>query len=251
MNQPTVNLDRAAVAPRSTGFGTALRYEWINLSTLRSTWALSGLVLLLQLAFALFDSREDSPGSAQFSQGLTLLTMISAVLVAAIGVNAFGSEYRYRTISTTVLTLQSRVRLVLAKAGVVAGISVVTSLLAVLVDYVGMLTIGGTTADLAEVATGGLGAILYVMLSGLTGLALAGLTRHAVAALGVMILWPAVLETLLLSTLDLNPASLPFIAARKLAVDPSDSHWYMPLPLVALTIVLLAAAATALHRRDA
>lgn len=253
MNNPTVDLNRPSGVrpPRTGGFRSALRYEWTNLSTLRTTWVLSGLVVLLQVVYTLFDNREDTPGTTQFSSGLTLLTMITAVLVSAIGVNAFGAEFRYRTIVTTVLTVRSRVRVVLAKAVVVAGFGAVTSLVAVLVAYLGVLTIGATTAAPASVAVAGLGAVLYVTLSGLVGLALAGLTRHAVAALGVMILWPAVLETTLVGAFDVNPTSLPFISARMLAGNASDPQWYLPLPLTGVAVVLLIGAVTALSRRDA
>lgn len=249
---PTVKMNVATAGKqRSTGFGSALRYEWINLSTLRSTWVLSGLVVLLQIVYTIFDDRADTPGAGQFSSQLSLLTIVTSVLVAAIGVNAFGAEYRHRTIATTVLTLRSRMSVVLAKAVVVAAIGAVTGLLAVLVDYLGVLVIGGTTVNMGDVAGAGLAALIYVVLSGLVGLALAGLTRHAVVALGLVIVWPGILEPLLAQALDLDPVAFPFLALRSLARVSAEPEWYLALPLVSLTAVLIAGTVVALSRRDA
>ncbi|MFD0491254.1 ABC transporter permease [Saccharopolyspora spinosporotrichia] len=208
------------------------------------------MAVLLQVVHALYDDRTGVSGADQFSSGLRLTTMIAAVLVSAIGVNVFGAEYRYRTIATTVLTVQSRARVVLAKVAVVAGFGASASLLAVLVDYLGVLLSGATTDDPVGMAVAGLGAVLYVTLSGLVGLALAGLARHAVAALAVVLLWPTVLEPLLVSGLEISPKVLPFLATGALAEVVPEPQWYLALPLAGLATILLVAAGTALSRRD-
>lgn len=144
--------------------------------------------------------------------------------------------------------LRSRLPIVVAKATVVAGSCVVTSTLAVLVAL-GVLIIGGTTVHPASVTAAGFGAALYVTLSGLIGLALAGLARHAVTALAAMIVWP-VLELTLASALDLDPLSMPFVAARELADVSTDPQWSLSLPLTSLAALLLVGTVTALSRRD-
>ncbi|GAB3285824.1 ABC transporter permease [Parasphingorhabdus pacifica] len=244
------NQQAEAASPGAGGFGAALRYEWTNLRTLRSPWVLSGLAVLLQLVYTLLDDREGSTGFRQFSSGLQLLTLITFALVAAIGVNAFGSEYRYRTITTTTLVTRSPARIVLAKAAAVGGIATMTALLVIAVDYLGVLLLGGAALDPARAAVAGFGAIVYLVLSALIGLALAGLTRSAVAALGAIILWPGVLETTLVGAADVAPDSMPFLSARQLAVT-SDPQWYLPLLLAGLTTVLLAGTVAALSWRDA
>ncbi|MGN5382340.1 histidine kinase [Streptomyces lasalocidi] len=167
----------------------ALRYTWAGLRTLRSTWVLSGLVVLLQLCFALADSRVGSTGTEQFIKGLSLMPLLTAVLIAALGVNTFGMEYRHRTIATTVLTLRSPARIVAAKALVVAAVGTGTAGVAAAVDYLGVLTIGQTSPDSGRALAAAGATVLYVTLTGLVGLAVAGLTRSAVAALCIAVLW--------------------------------------------------------------
>ncbi|MEU6221952.1 hypothetical protein ABZ845_31310 [Streptomyces sp. NPDC047022] len=228
----------------------ALRYAWAGLRTLSSTWVLTGLVVLLQLCFALADNRTGSTGTEQFTKGLTLMPVLTAVPVAALGVNAFGMEYRHRTITTTVLTLRSRAWIVAAKALVVAALGAVTAGVAAAVDYLGVLTIGRTVPDSGRALAAAGATVLYVALTGLVGLALAGLTRNAVAALSIVVLWPAVLEPLLTAALELDTRVVPFAAAKQLAEAGSGAHGYEALPLVALTALLLAGSTLALSRRD-
>ncbi|PNE40594.1 ABC transporter permease [Streptomyces noursei] len=229
----------------------ALRYAWAGLRTLRSTWVLSGLVVLLQLGFALTDNRTGSTGTEQFTKGLSLMPLLTTVPIAALGVNAFGMEYRHRTITTTVLTLQSRAWIVAAKALVVAALGAVTAAVAAAVDYLGVLTIGQTTPDSGPALAAAGATALYVTLTGLVGLALAGLTRSAVAALSITVLWPLVLEPLLANALNLDSRMVPFAAAKQLAAATPGAHGYEALPLLALTALLLAGNALALSRRDA
>jgi ABC-2 type transport system permease protein len=228
----------------------ALRYAWAGLRTLRSTWVLSGLVVLSQLCFALVDTRTGTTGTEQFTKGLALMPLLTAVPIVALGVNAFGMEYRHRTITTTLLTLQSRAWIVAAKALVVAALAAVTAGIAAAVDYLGVLTIGQTEPDPGRaLATAG-ATVLYVVLTGLVGLALAGLIRNAVAALSIAVLWPGVLEPLLLVAFHLDPWALPFTAAKQLAGAEAGAHGYEALPLLALTALLLAGSTLALSRRD-
>ncbi|MFE6554273.1 hypothetical protein ACFVHS_38665 [Streptomyces sp. NPDC057746] len=228
----------------------AIRYTWTGLRTLRSTWVLTGLVVLLQLCFALVDNRTGTTGTQQFTKGLSLMLLLTSVPIVALGVNAFGMEYRHRTITTTILTLGSRAWIVTAKALVVAAFGVLTAGIAAGVDYLCVLTIGHASPDPKRALVAACTAVLYVMLSGLVGLALAGLTKNSVVALSVAVLWPGVVEPLLISALRLDPQVVPFTAAKLLAQTPADAHGYDVLPLLVLTVLLLAGSALSLSQRD-
>ncbi len=228
----------------------ALRYTWVGLRTLRSTWVLSGLVVVLQLCFALADGRTGLTGTQQFIKELSLMPLLTAVLIAALGVNTFGMEYRHRTITTTVLTLRSPAWIVAAKALVVAAVGAGTAGVAAAVDYLGVLTIGQTAPDSHRALAAAGATVLYVTLTGLVGLAVAGLTRNAVAALCIAVLWPAVVEPLLVAALRLDPRVVPFTAAKRLVEAGAAEHGYEALPLLALTALLLTGSALVLSRRD-
>ena len=245
-SSPT-NADQRLRSPN--GFGAALRYEWTSLRTLRSTWVLSGLAVLLQLVYAPLSGGGSSTGLDEFESGLGIVELIGAVLIAAIGVNAFGSEYRHRTIEVTALTLRSPTRIVLAKSAVTAGIAAVAGLAAVLVDWLGTLTFAGQMPDPGPAALAGLGAIAYLVLSGIIGVALAALTRHAVLALGAILLWTGGLEALIGGKLHLPTAAMPFLAAKQ-GIITSEPQWSLGLPLIGLAAVLLVGAIAVFSRRD-
>ena len=235
---------------RPSALTGALRYEWAAARSLRSTWLLCGLLLLAQLAFAALDDHTRTSPTAQFTQGLSLMTLITALFVTALGVMSFGADFRHRTIVPSALTVRSRTAIVAAKSVVVGALGAVTALLAAGIDYAAVLLLGGGVPDAGTALGTTTATVLYVALSGLTGLAAAGLMRSAVAALTVTAVWQLVLEVLVVQFLKLDPASMPFLALSRLADGDPGTHAYQALPLILLTAAGLAGAAFSLARRD-
>lgn len=236
--------------PRPSSLISALRYEWAAARSLRSTWLLLGLLIVAQLGYTAIDHRAGIPPTHQFASGLSLLTLITALFVTALGVMSFGADFRHRTIVPMALTVRSRTAIVAAKAAVVAGLGGATALLAVGIDYAGVLVLGGGTPEAGTAVSTASATILYVVLAGLVGLAAAGLLRSAVAALAITAVWQVVLEALVVQFLKVNPLVMPFLALRELSTDIPGTHAYQALPLVALTAAGLIAATVSLSRRD-
>ncbi|MDA3624820.1 hypothetical protein OU415_05175 [Saccharopolyspora sp. WRP15-2] len=138
-------------------------------------------------------------------------------------------------------------RVVLAKAVVVAGIGAATSVLAVLVSFLGLLVHFGPVVDPVRGAAAGSGTVLHIMLCGLLGLALAGLTRSALAAYASLLAW-LIGEQLVLDHVD--PNILPFFSGFWLADVSPEYDWTPALPMVALTAAALVGAVVAVSRRD-
>ncbi|GAB2667026.1 hypothetical protein GCM10027271_28140 [Saccharopolyspora gloriosae] len=228
------------------GFGAALRYEWTGLRTLRAPWLLAGAALLLQVLVAVYTMTKDLSAAEAFDQSFALTPKLAALLVAAIGVNVFATDYRNKTITTTLLAVRSRTHVVLAKTALTAAVGAVVSLAAVAITYV-LLRPG----DLAMVSTVGAGLLLYVVLSALFGLALAGLTRSSAVALSAVLLVPLLLEPMLVLASRLELAALPFAATAQLFQNPDAASWWMPLPLLGITAALSVATTVLLSRRDA
>lgn len=231
--------------PRA-GFGAALRYEWTGLRTLRTPWLLAGGAVLLQLLTAVNALTKDVSAEKAFEQSFGLTPKLAALFVAAIGVNMFATDYRNRTIITTMLAVHSRNHIVLAKMALTTAVGAVVSLASVAVTYLVLLP-----APSSLVFTIGAGVVLYVVLSALFGLALAGLTRNAAAALSVVLLMPLLLEALLVASLNLDTSVVPFVSAAALFQNPDTASWWMPLPLLGITAALSVAATVLLSRRDA
>lgn len=168
----------------------ALRYEWVRISTVRSTWALIGLAMVVPAGLALFVSwlvgsmGPDAGGPPDGEGGgLSGFLPLTAAVLCAIGAAAFGQEYRHGLIRITLATFPRRTPVFIAKTVMVAGVIVIAAVLAittiVLAQALGGV-IAGTGATWDETAWGasGVRAVLYVVLFVLIALAITALTRN-------------------------------------------------------------------------
>jgi ABC-2 type transport system permease protein len=167
-----------------------LRYEWVRISTVRSTWALIGLAMLVPAGLALFVSwlvgtlGPDEAGPPDGSGGgLSGFLPLTAAVLCAIGAAAFGQEYRHGLIRITLATFPRRTPVFLAKTLMVAGVIVVGAILAiamiVLAQALGGVIAGtGATWDQSAWGASGIRAVLYIVLFVLMALAITALTRN-------------------------------------------------------------------------
>jgi ABC-type transport system involved in multi-copper enzyme maturation permease subunit len=188
----------------------ALRYEWIRLRSVRSTWALllGALIAAGLLAWAQAQEIANDPlGITDQENVVSVLTGASgvaplsaiALLAGLIGVLAFGGEYRHQLVHTTLTAIPRRGAVVAAKLVIVALFSAVVAVAASAVAYgAAFATLGDAwTITLLEQgdtprALGGF--IALVVLTGLAGLALAGLFRSTPVAAGALVLLPLLIE---------------------------------------------------------
>jgi ABC-type transport system involved in multi-copper enzyme maturation permease subunit len=230
---------------------SALAFERVRVTTVRSTWILiaAGLLLTLLIVLGLTLGTRDDPYDARAQADLlSAVTFLLPVFVAVIGILAFGHEYRHGTIRPALLAVPVRTYLITAKAAVVA-------LLAALVGLGGLvgswllalalrgseLTSVGLTAGASERVASG--SVLYVVLWSLLGLALGGLIRHVTGAVVLLLVWALVAEPLItgLLTLDffepIRPIGsyLPFAAGQRMyAVGGGTTAVVSSEPLSAL-----------------
>jgi ABC-2 type transport system permease protein len=192
----------------------ALRYEWVRLRTLRSTYWLTGAGVVLSMivagAVAYFTRNSgDDAGTTGIvlTGGIPFTPLpIVAVFMGLIGVLAFGHEYRHGTILSTLAAVPRRNRLVVAKLLVVTVWSLVTAVVSVLLNWaVGNLL--GQTLSLTDdlVLPAMVGYVLYVGLWGVLGLGLAALVRNLPVAIVIILVVPLMVEPLL-SAIALLPA---------------------------------------------
>jgi ABC-2 type transport system permease protein len=167
-----------------------LRYEWERISTVRSTWALIGLAMLVPAGLALFvawlvgNSGPDAGGPPDGEVlGLAGFLPLTAAVLCAIGAAAFGQEYRHGLIRITLAAFPRRTPVFLAKVLMVAMVIVVAAILAiatiVLAQALGGVIAGtGATWDDTAWGASGVRAVLYVVLFVLIAFAITALTRN-------------------------------------------------------------------------
>jgi ABC-type transport system involved in multi-copper enzyme maturation permease subunit len=263
----------------------ALRYEWARITTLRSTWWILGLSVLVPtglaglLAATLnlddFSGYEDVVTAVVLTQGAVVgFPLLLAYLTGLIGVFAFGHEYRHGMIRATLTAVPRRGAVLAAKVFVTA----VAVALGSLVSALTALLIGSVlSGGLVDVDAGGTwrvigGMVAYCTLFALTGLALAAIFRNQVAALVTVLLAPSVLEQVVgavltipeaLNSVEFLTRYLPFDAGSQL-YKPANvfnvGDFFGPKPLEPLTgglvmliftTVLLAVAFVLFAERDA
>ncbi|MFI5592020.1 hypothetical protein ACIA5G_43725 [Amycolatopsis sp. NPDC051758] len=201
----------------------ALAYEWVRVRSLRSTWLLLVGAGVLQFASGLYWGLKRDLGDLDaFVSAFGLVDRLGAVLVAAVGITAFGLDHQHGTLATTRLVLRSPARIVTARALVTAGLGLLTGVLMVVLTAAGVLTGGGVLPADAGAAGRAVGAVLLLtVLSGLAGVALGGLLRHTGLAVGVFAVWTFVAETTLATLADVPMTALPFSGTALFAVTGS------------------------------
>ncbi|SED04189.1 hypothetical protein SAMN04489727_6140 [Amycolatopsis tolypomycina] len=190
----------------------ALAYEWARARSLRSTWLLLAVAGVLQFASGLFwGLKRDLGGVDAFTSAFGLAGKLGALLVAAVGVGAFGADHQHGTLATTRLVLRSPSRIVGARAVVTGGLGLLGGVSMVVLTAAGVVAGGGALPAGEGAAGRAAGAVLLLnVLSGVAGVALGGLLRHSGLAIGVFAVWAFVVEVTLGLLAHVPATALPF-----------------------------------------
>ena len=220
----------------------ALRYEWMRLRTLRSTWWLTGLSLLIAGLLGL--PALGLKGTLSVTDYGDLVTgggggaiFLVSVLLSMIGVFAIGHEYRYGTIRPTLCALPRRSTVLAAKVLVVTGYVFVVALIGLVLRYaIAVVILGHRLLDLglfpSPMARVWIGSIVYTVIFALVGFALAGLFRNVPAAIVTVILMPLLAENIIRGLLGLHvfhsirgfAKALPFSSGAEIfRYQPADN----------------------------
>lgn len=127
-------------------FGRLVKSEWIKLVSLRSTWWTLGLTVLGMIGLAvMFASTlsfiDDGSGSplnqieGLAAQVITFGYFVGQISVAVIGALVITGEYSTGMIRATMTADPSRTKVLLAKAGVLSGVTLVTGLVGIALSY--------------------------------------------------------------------------------------------------------------------
>jgi ABC-2 type transport system permease protein len=172
-------------------FRQLARMEWIKLRSLRSTWLTLAIAVAASAGIALAIGSSTTSGG--MFVGNTLVGMLVGVLlIGVVGVLAMTSEYTSGTIRATFAAAPRRLRVLVAKAAVVAAVALITGEAAAFLSFfAGCMTLrhGITAPALSQPgvlrAIAATGASLSLI--GLFGLGLGAIIRHTAAAITVVV----------------------------------------------------------------
>jgi ABC-2 type transport system permease protein len=249
-----------------------IRAEWTKLRALRSTrWCTLAAAVLIIGAGALVAGsgtayHVSAGNTAAAGISTALLGVLFAQLVLGVtGVLAFSGEYGTGMIRATLAVVPSRLAVLWAKLIVLAGLVLPVTLLCAFADFFAAAAIessrGGTAITLTDpgVLRTVAGSSLYLTVVVIIGLALGALLRKTAAGLSVFaavfFVIPVVVSTLPHNITGFAPY-LPSNAGGALwglsaSSAPALSPWTGFAVLCGYAVVLTAAAAWRLRRRDA
>ena len=204
MSTATATSVRAAAAPaRRPGFGDVVRSEVTKLFSVRSTlWTLLAF-LVVTIGFSALicavAGRADVSGPDYDAASQSLVGLFFGQVAAVVlGVLSITSEYSKGGIRTTLTAVPNRLRLLAAKALVIAVTLALVSLVAVFASFfLGQSLLAKHDASVGlgdpHVLRAVLGGALYVVASGLFGFALGVLLRQSAGAItgGLVLLFVA------------------------------------------------------------
>ena len=252
-----------------------LRSEWIKTRTIRMNWVLFIIAIVFPTVvaglFAGFGDIDNLFAEDQFrlvSGGI----IITSMLLGVIGATSITGEYGFNTIRPTFAATPRRVRVISAKALVVAVVSIVVGGVVVVAGLGLVNTLARSRVD-ASVADSALdvtsvtnfwqataGIVVFCALLGLFGLALGLIIRSTPAAVATLVLWPLLVENIvsaILSGLGVgNPGKwMPYQAGSNLwqlsDFDGTLGRWGGGLYFAGITLLLFVVGTVITNRRDA
>lgn len=250
-----------------SSIATALRSEWIKVSSLRSNVTILALTpvigILLSWILATF-VKTDPNTNLPFTIGETFIfsTWLTTVLAAIIGTLMFTSEVQHGTVATAVGAQPARWVSVAAKSSVAACFGLAMGVLGMLGGLSGAVLGGLERGDTSGMATTALWGLLLTTLAPVFGLGVGMILRHSSAAVAVLLVWAFVLENLVRTLIPANAARLmPFSAAAGMlgisqATDTPEtlaaglSQAQNALLFGGYTVALLTAGTMLFYRRD-
>ncbi|MEV7398694.1 ABC transporter permease [Aeromicrobium sp. NPDC092404] len=187
----------------------ALRYEYVRLRTIRSTYWLIGLALTFQLVMSLLIAwrlsvAADPPSGddafdilATIGASAGLAPLFVAYIIGLLGVFSTGHEYRHGMIRATLTAVPNRTHVFVAKVISTAVIAAVAALGCILIALGGMVGFGLDMPSFKELVDLTAGTVIYTALFALSGLAYAALTRNQTAAVALLMLVPTLVEQII------------------------------------------------------
>jgi ABC-2 type transport system permease protein len=212
-----------------------LRSEWIKLRTVRMNLVLFVLAVAFPVIVSVLVASLADLDDLQITDVVGLVTgssVVTALLLGVVGAVSISAEFAYGTIRPTFAATPRRVRVLAAKAIVTALFAAVAEALVVLFCFVMSSAITSNRGsnvslnDEPEARAALIGIVVFAVIVSLLGLGLGMIIRNTPAAVAVLILWPLVVENIILAILSAagvdNPQKfLPYISGFSLG-DPNE-----------------------------
>ena len=247
-----------------------IRSEWIKLRTVRMNFVLFALAVAFPVVVSVLVASLASINDLKVSDVVGLVTgssVVTALLLGVVGAVSISAEFAHGTIRPTFAATPRRIRVLISKAVVIALFAAVAEALVVVFCYAVSSAIASsrganlTLSNQSEARAALIGIVVFAVIVSLLGFGIGMVIRNTPAAVAVLILWPLVVENIIMAILSAagvnNPQKfLPYISGFGLGnpnapTSESLSRVAGGLYFGAVTAVVAMAGALITARRDA
>jgi ABC-2 type transport system permease protein len=247
-----------------------IRSEWIKLRTVRMNFVLFILAVAFPVIVSVLVASLASINDLKVSDVVGLVTgssVVTALLLGVVGAVSISAEFAHGTIRPTFAATPRRMRVLISKAVVIALFAAVAEALVIVFCYAVSSAIAssrGANPSLSnqpEARAALIGIVVFAVIVSLLGFGIGMVIRNTPAAVAVLILWPLVVENIIMAILSAagvdNPQKfLPYISGFGLGnpnapTSESLSRVAGGLYFGAVTAVVAMAGALITARRDA
>ena len=188
-----------------------IRSEWIKLRTVRMNLILFVLAVAFPVIVSvLVASLEDVNNlkAADIAGLVTGSSVVTALLLGVVGAVSISAEFAHGTIRPTFAATPRRGRVLISKAVVIALFAAVAEALVVMFCFAVSSAIAksrGVNMSLSgepEARAALIGIVVFAVIVSLLGFGLGMVIRNTPAAVAVLILWPLVVENIILAILS-------------------------------------------------
>ena len=215
----------------------ALRFEWVRVTTVRSTKICLVLALVLAglLGYGAANPHQDldefgnsvGPVIVDWYNAFSIPLMLSVVLVSVVAAQSIGQEYRFGLIRLTLTAFPKRAQIMTAKLALVALVAVVFALTSYAGSWIGLVLRGFAMPPEGTIppdSTFFFRGVVFVVLWALSAFALAGITRQTAIGIAVPLVSGVILEQILAALLSSKVPwltfHLPWSSAGRWAQQP-------------------------------
>ena len=247
-----------------------IRSEWIKLRTVRMNFVLFILAVAFPVVVSVLVASLANINDLKISDVAGLVTgssVVTALLLGVVGAVSISAEFAHGTIRPTFAATPKRMRVLMSKAIVTALFAAVAETLVVVFCFAvssAIVSSRGVTLSLSdqpEARAALIGIVVFAVIVSLLGFGIGMVIRNTPAAVAVLILWPLVVENIIMAILSAagvhNPQKfLPYISGFGLGNPDGSSSESLSrvnggLYFAGVTAAVAIAGALITARRDA
>lgn len=230
---------------------TAVRFELLRLRTLRGTWLVIALVLVLGVVVGAFNQDADLTTGDGILGVLGIATIILPIIASLLPAQAIGQEYRFGLIRQTATQFPDRTRILLAKLCVSSVVATLAVVLAYCLSVVAAMVVSGSSIDASALVTLLTREGLYVLGYCVFVFAAAALTRQVALGVFLPLMAGLFVEGGLLGALIGVPESALPVTSGLAFKAAASGEWDRLLVFGGYAILLLVVTTAVFRRRDA